>query len=84
MQLFSKTKTKIKELAKNAVLVAEAELGSGKGQEKKKLAIEYVLKNLPISNFLKSIISILLSSFIDDAIEISVNYIKTLSTTQGE
>lgn len=84
MQLFSKTKTRIKELAKNAVLVAEAELGSGKGQEKKKLAIEYVLKNLPISNFLKSIISILLSSFIDDAIEISVNYMKTLSTTQGE
>lgn len=84
MQLFSKTKTKIKELAKNAVLVAEAELGSGRGQEKKKLAIEYVLKNLPISNFLKSIISILLSSFIDDAIEISVNYMKTLSTTQGE
>ena len=84
MQLFSKTKTKIKELAKNAVLVAEAELGSGKGQEKKKLAIEYVLKNLPISNFLKSIISILLSSFIDDAIEISVNYMTTLSTTQGE
>ena len=84
MQLFSKTKTKIKELAKNAVLVAEAELGSGKGQEKKKLAIEYVLKNLPISNFLKSIISILLSSFIDDAIEISVNYMKTLSITQGE
>mgnify|MGYP007073439980 FL=1 len=84
MQLFSKTKTKIKELAKNAVLVAEAELGSGKGQEKKKLAIEYVLNNLPISNFLKSIISILLSSFIDDAIEISVNYMKTLSTTQGE
>lgn len=84
MQLFSKTKTKIKELAKNAVLVAEAELGSGEGQEKKKLAIEYVLKNLPISNFLKSIISILLSSFIDDAIEISVNYMKTLSTTQGE
>ena len=84
MQLFSKTKTKIKELAKNAVLVAEAELGSGKGQEKKKLAIEYVLKNLPISNFLKSLISILLSSFIDDASEISVNYMKTLSTTQGE
>ena len=84
MQLFSKTKTKIKELAKNAVLVAEEELGSWKGQEKKKLAIEYVLKNLPISNFLKSIISILLSSFIDDAIEISVNYMKTLSTTQGE
>lgn len=84
MQLFLKTKTKIKELAKNAVLVAEAELGSGKGQEKKKLAIEYVLKNIPISNFLKSIISILLSSFIDDAIEISVNYMKTLSTTQGE
>lgn len=84
MQIFTKTKNKITELAKNAVLVAEAELGSGKGQEKKKLAIDYVLKNLPISSFLKSIISILLSSFIDDAIEISVNYMKTLSTTQGE
>ncbi len=84
MQIFTKTKNKITELAKNAVLVAEAELGSGKGQEKKKLAIDYVLKNLPISSFFKSIISILLSSFIDDAIEISVNYMKTLSTTQGE
>lgn len=84
MQLFSKTKNKIMELAKNAVLVAEAELGSGEGQEKKKLAIDYVLKNLPISSFLKSVISILLSSFIDDAIEISVNYMKTLSTIQGE
>ncbi len=84
MQLFSKTKNKIMELAKNAVLVAEAELGSGKGQEKKKLAIDYVLKNLPISSFLKGVISILLSSFIDDAIEISVNYMKTLSTIQGE
>lgn len=84
MKIFVNTKNKIIELAKNAVLVAESELGTGKGQEKKKFAIDYVLKNLPVPNFFKSIISILLSAFIDDAIEISVNYMKTLSTTQGE
>ena len=82
--MFSKIKNQIKELAKNAVLVAEQELGSGKGQEKKKLAIEYVLKNLPFSGFVKSIISIFLSSFIDDVIEISVNYMKSLSKAEGE
>ena len=82
--MFSKIKNQIKELAKNAVLVAEQELGSGKGQEKKELAIEYILKNLPFSGFVKSIISIFLSSFIDDVIEISVNYMKSLSKAEGE
>ncbi len=84
MKFFIKTKNKIIELAKNAVLVAESELGSGKGQEKKKLAINYVLKNLPVSSLIKSVISILLSSFIDDAIEVAVEYMKTLPKLQGE
>ena len=46
--MFENIKKQIKELAKNAVLKAEQELGSGKGQQKKRVAIDYVLKNLPI------------------------------------
>ena len=41
--MFVKIKNKIIELAKNAVLVAEEELGTGKGQEKKTLAIKYIV-----------------------------------------
>lgn len=81
---FTNTKKKIIELAKNAVLVAESELGSGKGQEKKKMAIDYILKNLPIPTFIKTILSVLLSGFIDDAVELAVNYMKSLPTVQGE
>lgn len=82
--MFSNIKNQIKELAKNAVLVAESELGSSKGTEKKKLAINYVLKNLPIPEAFKSIISIFLSSFIDDVIESAVTYMNSLPKTQGE
>ncbi|MCM1339098.1 MAG: hypothetical protein NC191_05460 [Muribaculaceae bacterium] len=82
--MFTNIKSQIKELAKNAVLAAEKELGSGNGQEKKKMAINYVLRNLPVSNFIKNIISVFLSSFIDDVIEISVHYMQTLSKEKGE
>ena len=82
--MFKNLKSKIKELAKNAVFVAESQLGSGKGQEKKKLAIDYVVKNLPFPSFVKNIISELLSSFIDDVIEISVSYMKSLPAKEGE
>ena len=82
--MFSNIKQQIKELAKNAVFIAEKELGSGKGAQKKKMAIDYVLKNLPFPDFLKDIISIFLSGFIDDVIEISVKYMNTLSEEKGE
>ncbi len=82
--MFSNLKNQIKELAKNAVLVAEEQLGSGKGQEKKKMAVEYVVKNLPLPNWLKYVISVLLSSFIDDVIEIAVQYMNSLQKTEGE
>nr|DAP59736.1 MAG TPA: holin [Caudoviricetes sp.] len=78
------TKNKIIELAKNAVMVAEAELGNGKGEEKKKMAINYVLKNLPLPTFIKNILFIILSGFIDDAIELAVNYMKSLPKIQGD
>ena len=80
----SDMKNKIKELAKNAVLNTEKELGTGKGQEKKKLAINYIVKNLRGPEIIKHLVSILLSSFIDDAIEIAVNYMNSLPKSQGE
>lgn len=82
--MFSNIKQQIKDLAKNAVLVAERELGGGNGQLKKKVAIDYIVKNLPFSNLVKNIISILLSSFIDDVVEISVQYMNSLSKREGE
>lgn len=75
---FSNIKNQIKEIAKNAVFVAEKELGSGKGKEKKELAIKYVVKNLPFSDVIKPLVSMLLSKFIDDVIEVSVTYMKSL------
>lgn len=82
--MFESIKKQIKELAKNAVLKAEQELGSGKGQQKKRVAIDYVLKNLQIPEFMKMIVSVILSSFIDDSIELAVSYINSLSKMQGE
>ncbi len=82
--MFTNLKNTIKDLAKNAVFMAETELGTGKGQEKKRLAIEYIIKNLPFSELVKSIISIFLSGFIDDAVEAAVKYLKSKSEEQGE
>ena len=74
--MFNNIKNQIKDLAKNAVLIAETELGSGNGQQKKKMAIDYVVKNISCSAPIKMIISIFLSSFIDDVVEISVKLMK--------
>ena len=83
--MFKNIKNQIKDLARNAVLVAEKELGTGKGREKKKMAIDYVINNLPFSNIVKSIIAIVLSGFIDDVVEISVKLMNnSLSAEQGE
>lgn len=82
--MFKNIKNQIKELAKKAVTIAETQLGNGQGQAKKKLAIDYILKNLPCPTFVKSIISILLSSFIDDVIEIAVHYMQNKPKEEGE
>lgn len=82
--MFSHIKSEIIEIARNAVLAAESELGSGKGKEKKEMAINYIIKNLPFSNFVKKIIGIFLSKFIDEAIESSVLYLNSLQTKKGE
>lgn len=79
---FNNLKVKIKELAKNAVLIAEEELGSGKGQQKKQEALDYIVGNLPVSSLLKTIITLFLSDFIDDAIESAVLYMNSLSNNK--
>ena len=81
--MFKNIKKIIKELAKNAVIIAEKELGSGKGQQKKQMAINYILEHMPFSAFTKSIISIFLSKFIDDVIETIVLQIN-LQKEKGE
>ena len=82
--MFKNVKNKIKELAKKAVIFAERELGSGQGQEKKKLAIQYIVNKLPFPLVVKTLISVLLSSFIDDVVEISVDYMNSELKTEGE
>ena len=82
--MFKNIKNQIKELAKNGVLIAEAELGSGRGEQKKKMAIDYVVNNLNCSNFVKSLVTLILSRFIDHVIEISVKYMNSLIETEGE
>lgn len=76
--MFIKFKKMIFNLARNAVIVAESELGSGNGALKKQNAIRYVAEHLPVSPFVRGIICSLLSRFIDDAIEIAVEYMNSL------
>lgn len=83
--MFSNIKKQIKELARNAVMAAEVQLGSGAGQEKKEMAVNYVVNNLPFPKIVKTIISVFLSSFIDDVVELAVIYMKSLqNSTKGE
>lgn len=76
--MFKNIKVTIKELAKSAVVKAERTLGSNKGKEKKKMAIEYIVNHLPVPVLLKPLISILFTSFIDEAIEFAVEYMEEL------
>nr|DAT14472.1 MAG TPA: holin [Caudoviricetes sp.] len=75
--MFDKLKETIKGLAKTAVLKAEKALGSSKGQQKKEMAVNYVVEKIPVPALLKPLFSILLSSFIDDAVELAVEYMKS-------
>ncbi len=74
--MFNNIKLKIKELASIAVVKAEEALGSNKGQQKKEMAIKFIIDKIPIPSFFKPIISVFLSSFIDDAVELAVEYMK--------
>ena len=72
--MFNNLKSTITELAYAAVNMAEETLDSATGQEKKTAAIEYIISMLPIISPFKGIISVVLSKFIDEAIEKAVGY----------
>ncbi len=74
--MFFKLKSEIKNLAKSAVLNAEATLGSSNGKQKKEIAIKFIIEKLPIPIILKPLISIMFSKFIDETIEFAVEFMK--------
>lgn len=81
--MFKNIKATIKELAYAAVHIAEQSLNTKDGQGKKQMAIEYVVSMLPIFQPLKSIIALVLSKFIDDAIEQAVIYMKEIKNLEA-
>lgn len=76
--MFNSLKKSIKELAKSAVVIAENTLGSNKGKEKKKMAINYITSRIPVPELFKPLISAVFSSFIDDAVEFAVEYMEAI------
>lgn len=70
--ILKKYENQIYELADRAVKEAEIFLGSGKGNEKKQMAVDFVLRYLPLPSylvFLKPLIKRALNRLIDKAIE---------------
>lgn len=83
--MFKNLKETIKQLAQSAVAIAEKSLGSSTGQEKKKMAIEYITSKLPVAEIFKGFIAVLLSGFIDDSVEFAVRYMNSLKEkTNGD
>ena len=74
----------IANLAKNAVIAAEEEYGSGQGKIKKQKAIAYIIEHLPFSPFINKIIGLTLSTIIDELIETSVAGLHEMQQIQGE
>ena len=70
--LLKKYEKQIYKLADRAVKEAEIFLGSGKGKEKKEMAVSFILKYLPLPvwlQWLKPLINDALNKLVDKAIE---------------
>jgi len=80
--MFKNIKQTITDLAYTAVNMAEQSMDTTTGQGKKTMAIEYVVSMLPIFQPLKAVIVVLLSKFIDEAIEQAVKYMKEVKNDQ--
>lgn len=80
--MFKNIKETIKEAAYTAVRMAETELSSATGKEKKAKAIEFVVSKIPVAQPFKSILVMILSKFIDKAVEQAVTYMKTIQYEQ--
>lgn len=81
--MFCNLKNKITELAYSAVSMVEETLNTSSGQEKKEAAIDYIISMLPIPVILKNIVLVILSKFIDEAVENAVLYMKNIKNTEG-
>lgn len=80
--MFFNIKETITELAYSAVNMAEQTLGTAEGQQKKNMAIEYIVSRIPIVEPFKKIIVLFLSKFIDEAIEQAVKYMKEMKNKE--
>ena len=76
-------KNTITELAYSAVVMAEETLSTSDGQEKKAAAIGYIVSMLPVFPLFKGVISVLLSKFIDEAVEKAVEYMKSIKNSEA-
>ncbi|MEI8129666.1 MAG: hypothetical protein WCG95_08650 [bacterium] len=81
--MFSNLKLTITELAYAAVNMAEETLDSATGKDKKIAAIEYIVSMLPIISPFRSIIAVILSKFIDEAIEKAVSYMNSIKNLEA-
>jgi hypothetical protein len=81
--MFSNLKSKITELAYAAVTMAEETLETSSGQEKKAAAIAYVISMLPIASPFKSIVTAILSKFLDEAVEKAVEYMQSVKNSEA-
>ena len=70
--MFENIKATIKEVSITAVKAAEEALGSNKGKQKKAMAINYIVSKIPVASPFQRLVAMLLSSFIDDAVELAV------------
>lgn len=81
--MFGNLKNTITDLAFAAVSMAEDTLASSSGAEKKSAAIDYVVLMIPVPIMFKGIISMLLSRFIDEAVEKAVEYMKNVKNSEA-
>lgn len=81
--MFKNLKSTITELAYTAVNMAEETLDSATGKEKKIAAIEYIVSMLPLVSPFKSIIAVVLSKFMDEAIEKAVTYMNSIKNLEA-
>lgn len=81
--MFSNLKNNITELAYAAVNMAEETLETSSGQEKKAAAIEYIVSMLPLNPLFKKAVCIVLSKFIDEAVERAVEYMKSIKNVEA-
>ena len=76
--MFDNLKSKIKEIAVAAVVFAEEQVCGKKKKKKKEMAVQYIVSRIPVIQPFKTLIAMLLSSFIDDAVEFAVQYMKSV------